>query len=271
MFAAQSRLCVVWTACFSLISDEADHIEFDVAVVPNIQVSVLWAVREHCQYSTSRPQVKGHIDWLSLQQIKRKGDSGVLGVGDIQDATGNEGVASFGARISGVYVGCDGEGLLVQLGHCDALIYAGRKDQPQAVLIYCQLEVGLRVMEQIGKFVVQRVFYSESLKSFGTEVISGNAGSPSDVIIEGTVVDGVAAALVELSNVHSVTAAVLEGGNAFILLHHTTRKVFCHPHSLIVQMSGVFHPCAKCGFHLCHISEVDQRLNQALILGRLLE
>lgn len=163
------------SVAFSLVGDEADHVELDVAVVPNIQVSVLWAVREHRQYSTGRPQVKGHIDWLSLQQVERKGDSGVLGVRDIQDATGDEGVAGFGARIGGVYVGCDGEGLLVQLGHHDALIYTGRKDQPQAVLIYRQLEVGLGVMEQIGEFVVQRVFDSERLKSFGAEVKSVKA------------------------------------------------------------------------------------------------
>lgn len=43
-----------------------------------------------------------------------------------------------------------------------------------------------------------------------------------------------------------------------------TRKVFCHPYALIVQLSSVFHPHAKCAFHLCHIPGVDQRLNQAL-------
>lgn len=42
------------------------------------------------------------------------------------------------------------------------------------------------------------------------------------MIIEGTVVNSVAAALVELSNIHNITAAVLKGGDAFILLHHTT-------------------------------------------------
>lgn len=61
---------------------------------------------------------------------------------------------------------------------------------------------------------VHRLAYSNGLP--------GNAGSPSDVIVEGTVVNGVAAALVELPNVHSVTAAVLEGGNASVFLHHTT-------------------------------------------------
>ena len=117
------------------------------------------------------------------------------------------------------------------------------------------------------------------------------------MIVEGTVVDSVAAALVELSDVHNFTAVVLEIGDAFILLHHTTwgvtskmftghsakkndldlsvlmlmilctqhtRKVFCHPYTLIVQLSGVFHPHAKCAFHLCHIPGVDQRFYQAL-------
>lgn len=169
----------VRTSCFSLIRDEVDHIQPDVAVVPNIQVSVLWAVGEHCQHFTSRPQVEGHIDRLSLQQVKRKGDSGVFGVGDIQDATGDEGIAGFDARIGGVHVGCDGEGLLVQLGHHDALVNIGCKDQPQAVLICCQLEVGLRVGEQVGEVVVQRVFNSESLKSFGAEVKSVNTQAGS--------------------------------------------------------------------------------------------
>ncbi len=42
------------------------------------------------------------------------------------------------------------------------------------------------------------------------------------MIIEGTIVNSVAAALVELSDIHSVTAVALEGGNVFILFHHTT-------------------------------------------------
>jgi len=41
------------------------------------------------------------------------------------------------------------------------------------------------------------------------------------VIIEGAIVDCVATTLVELSNVHSVTAVVLEGSNTSILLHYT--------------------------------------------------
>lgn len=114
--------CHVQTVCFSLVRDEVDHIEPDIAVVPHIQVSVLRAVGEHCQHSAWRPQVKGHIDRLSLQQVKSKGDSGVLGVGDIQDPTGDEGVAGLVAGVGGVHVGRDGEGLLVQLAHHDALI-----------------------------------------------------------------------------------------------------------------------------------------------------
>lgn len=41
------------------------------------------------------------------------------------------------------------------------------------------------------------------------------------MIIEGTVVNRVATALVELSDVYRVTAAVLEGGDALILFHNT--------------------------------------------------
>lgn len=42
------------------------------------------------------------------------------------------------------------------------------------------------------------------------------------MIIEGTIVNSVAAALVELFNIHNVTAVVLEGGDVVILLHLTT-------------------------------------------------
>lgn len=127
--------CLSCSVCFSLVRDKVDHIEHDVALVPHVQVSVFWAVGEHCQHSTWRPQVEGHIDWLTLQQVKSKSDSGVFGVSDIEDTTGDEGIASLGARVGGVYVGRDGEGLLVQLGNHDALIYTGCKNQPQAIFI----------------------------------------------------------------------------------------------------------------------------------------
>lgn len=151
-----------------------DHIEPDIAVVPHIQVSVLWAVGKHGQHSSWRPQVKGYIDRLALQQVKSKGDSGVLGVGDVQNSTCNKGIASLGAGVGGVDVGGDGEGLLIQLGHHDALIHTGGKDQPQAVLICCQFEVGLGVLQQVGKAVVERVVYSKSVKPLGVKVKSGN-------------------------------------------------------------------------------------------------
>ena len=154
-----------------------NHVELDVAVVPHVQVSVLRAVGEHCQHSTWRPQVEGHIDRLSLQQVESEADSGVFGVGDIQDATGDEGVAGLCAGVGGVYVGCDGEGLLVQLGHHDGLVQTGGKDQPQAVLIRCQFEVGLRIVEQVGEAVVQSIVYSESVESLGFKVISANKQS----------------------------------------------------------------------------------------------
>lgn len=156
-----------------------DHEQPDVAVVPHIKVSVLGAVGEHRQHSPWRSQVKGHIDWLSLQQVKSKRDSGVLGVGDIQDTTGDESIASFGAGVGGVYVGRDGEGLLVQLGHHDAVVYTGRKNQPQAVLIRCQFEVGLRVVEQVGEVVVQSVVHGESEKPPGVKVKSGGKDAAS--------------------------------------------------------------------------------------------
>lgn len=52
--------------------------------------------------------------------------------------------------------------------------------------------------------------------------LPANAGSTCNMIIEGTVVNRVAAALVELSDIHSFAAAVLEGGHVFILLQQTT-------------------------------------------------
>lgn len=154
-----------------------NHVELDVAVVPHVQVSVLRAVGEHCQHSPWRPQVKGHIDRLSLQQVKSEGDSGVFGVGDIQDATSDEGVAGLGAGVGGVDVGCDGEGLLVQLGHRDGLVQTGGKDQPQAVLICCQFEVGLGIVEQVGEAVVQSVVYSERVEPLGFKVKPANKES----------------------------------------------------------------------------------------------
>lgn len=43
-----------------------------------------------------------------------------------------------------------------------------------------------------------------------------------------------------------------------------TGKVLGHPNALVVQLSGVFHPRAKCVLHLCHPAWVDQRLDEAL-------
>lgn len=120
-----------------------DHVEPDEVVVPHVQVSVLGAVGQHSQDTTRGPQVKGHVDWFPFQQVVSKGDPGVFGVGDVQDTAGDEGVARLAAGVRGVYVGCDGESLLVQLGHHDALVHAGGEDQPQAVLIGRQFEVGL--------------------------------------------------------------------------------------------------------------------------------
>lgn len=72
--------------------------------------------------------------------------------------------------------------------------------------------------------------------------LPGNAGCTTDMIIEGTIVDSVATALIELSNIHSVTAVVLEGGNVFILLHHTTwgttRKMFNKVSSACIHADG---------------------------------
>lgn len=131
-----------------------DHVQPDVALVPHIQVSVPWAVGQHRQNSTRRPQVKGHVDCFFLQQIKSKADSGVLGISDVEDTTGDEGIAGLDAGVGGVYVGRHREGFLVQLGHHDALIHTGGKDQPQTIFIHCQFEVGLGVWEQVSQAVV---------------------------------------------------------------------------------------------------------------------
>lgn len=140
------------------------HEQPDVALVPHIQVPVLGAVGEHGEHSSWRPQVKGHVNGLSFQQVKRKRDPGVFDVGDIQDATGDEGVSGLGAGVRGVYVGGDREGLLVQLGHHDALVHAGGEDQPQAVLICRHFKVGLGILEQVVQVVVQRTFNGQSVK-----------------------------------------------------------------------------------------------------------
>lgn len=100
-----------------------DDVEPDVAVVPHVQVSVFGAVGKHRQHTTRRPQIKGHIDRFTLQQVVSEGDSGVFGVCDIQDSTGDEGITRLGAWVGGVYVGGDREGLLVKLAHHDALIH----------------------------------------------------------------------------------------------------------------------------------------------------
>lgn len=146
------------------------HVEPDVALVPHVQVPVFGAVGEHGKHTAWRPQVKGHVNRLSFQQVKSKSDPGVFGVCDVQDTAGDEGVSSLGAGVRGVYVGGDGEGLLVQLGHHDALVDAGGKDQPQAVLICRHFEVGLGVLEQVGKVVVQRHLNGQSVKLPGVKV-----------------------------------------------------------------------------------------------------
>lgn len=42
------------------------------------------------------------------------------------------------------------------------------------------------------------------------------------MVIQGAIVNSVATALIELPDVHHFTAAILEGGNVFILFHHKT-------------------------------------------------
>lgn len=146
------------------------HVEPDVALVPHVQVPVFGAVGQHGEHAARRPQVKGHVHRLFLQQVEGERDPGVFGVGDVQDAAGHEGVPGLGARVRGVDVGGHGEGLLVQLGHHDALVHAGGEDQPQAVLVRRHLEVGLGVLEQVGQVVVQRVLDGQSVKLPGLKV-----------------------------------------------------------------------------------------------------
>lgn len=52
--------------------------------------------------------------------------------------------------------------------------------------------------------------------------LPGNAGSTSNMIIEGPIVNCMATALVELSNINNLTAVFLERGNALIFFQHTT-------------------------------------------------
>lgn len=155
----------------SLVGDEVHHVEPDVVVVPHVEVSVLGAVGQHGQHSPRGPQVEGHVDWLPFQQVVSEGDPGVLGVGHVQDAAGDEGVARLAAGVRGVDVGRDGEGLLVQLGHRDALVHAGGEDQPQAVLVGGQFEVGLGVLEEVGQAVVLGVLDGQLVEPLGLEVV----------------------------------------------------------------------------------------------------
>lgn len=148
-----------------------DHVEPDVVVVPHVQVSVLGAVGQHGQNTNRRPQVKGHVDWFPFQQVVGEGHPGVFGVGDVQDTAGDEGVARLAAGVRGVDVGRDGEGLLVQLGHHDALVHTGGENQPQAVLIGGQFEVGLGVLEEIRQAVVLGVLNGQLVKLLGLEVV----------------------------------------------------------------------------------------------------
>lgn len=145
-----------------------------MAVIPRVQKPLLGAVGEHGQHTPRRPQVKGHVDRFALQQVKGEADPGVLGVGDVEDPAGYEGVAGLGAGVGGVDVGADGEGLLVQPGHHDALVHAGRKDQPHAVLIHCHFEVGLGVDQQVGEVVVQGVVDGQGVQPLGQQVESVN-------------------------------------------------------------------------------------------------
>lgn len=153
---------MLWFSLF--VSDEVHHVEPDVAMVPHVQVPVFGAVGEHGEHSPWRPQVKSHVNRLPFQQVKSKSDPAVFGVGDVQDATGDEGVPSLGAGVCGVNIGGDWEGLLVQLGHHDALVHAGGEDQPQTVLICRYFEVGLGVLEQVGEVVMQRIFNDQNVK-----------------------------------------------------------------------------------------------------------
>lgn len=149
-----------------------NHEEADVAVVPRVQKAFLGAVGEHGQHAPRGPQVEGHVDRLALQQVEGEADLGVLGVGDVEDAAGDEGVAGLGARVGGVDVGREGEGLLVQLSHRDALVLAGREDQPHAVLVRRHLEVGLGVGQQVGEVVVQSVVDVQGVQPLGRQVES---------------------------------------------------------------------------------------------------
>lgn len=162
--------CFLLLLLLLFVGDEVHHVEPDVALVPHVQVPVFGAVGQHGEHAARRPQVKGHVHRLSLQQVEGERDPGVFGVGDVQDAAGHEGVAGLGARVRGVDVGGHGEGLLVQLGHHDALVHAGGEDQPQAVLVRRHLEVGLGVLEQVGQVVVQRVLNGQSVKLPGPKV-----------------------------------------------------------------------------------------------------
>lgn len=150
------------------------HEEPDVGLVPHIQVPVFGAVGEHGEHTAWSPQVKRYVNRLSFQQVKSKSDPGVFGVGDVQDTAGDEGVSSLGAGVRGVYVGGDREGLLVQLGHHDALVHTGGEDQPQAVLVCRHFEVSLGIVEQVGKVVMQCVFNGQSVKLPGLKVKSAD-------------------------------------------------------------------------------------------------
>ena len=169
------RICDKYThhpKTYSVVRQEVNHVEPHMAVVPGVQEAFLGAVGEHGQHAPWRPQVKGHVDRLSLQQVKGKADPGVLGVGDVEDAAGDEGVAGLGAGVGGVDVGCDGEGLLVKLSHHDALVHAGREDQPHAVLVRRHFEIGLGVGQQVGEAVVHGIVDGQGVQPLCQQVES---------------------------------------------------------------------------------------------------
>lgn len=157
----------------SVIRDEVHHIQLHVALIPHIQVSVIGAIGQHGQHPARGPQFKGHVDRFPLQEVEGEGHTGVLGVGDVEYATGHEGVAGLGPGVGGVDVRCDREALQVQLGHHNAVVQTGGKDEPQAVLIRRQLEVGLGVVEKVGQVVVQSIVDGQGVETLGLQVEPG--------------------------------------------------------------------------------------------------
>lgn len=124
-----------------------------------------------------------------FEEIEGVGHSGVFDVSDVEDAARDEGISRFASRVAGVDVRRYRERFLVQLRHHDVLVDARGEDEPQAAFIRRQFKVGLRVPQQVGQVVVERVLYGQRAERLSVKIISGDAVGSGDVVVNEVVVN----------------------------------------------------------------------------------